>query len=101
MSHQAHVTLTDVEVDTIDTYAIISGGKAIGKLTVGAGANVQTINVRPGGYKPSIAIKAGAKVGQIIYDGNNESSIVIEEGAEVGEIIFNGVSYTLEEWRAR
>lgn len=101
MSHQAHVTLTDVEVDTIDTYAIISGSKALGKLTVGAGANVQTINVRPGGYKPSIAIKAGAKVGQIIYDGNNESSIVIEEGAEVGEIIFNGVSYTLEEWRAR
>lgn len=80
MSHQAHVTLEEgADVDSIDCYSIISGGKALGKLTVKAGAKVGTIYVLPGGYKPSV---------------------VIEEGAEVGEIIYNGVSYTAEEWIA-
>lgn len=101
MSHQAHVTLTNVEVDKIDSYAIRSGNKALGSLTVSADAKVQTINVLSGGYKPSITIKEGAEVGQLIYNGNGESSIVIEEGAIVGQIIHNGVSYTLEEWLAK
>ena len=101
MSHQAHVTLTDVEVDTIDTYSIISGNKALGRLTVGAGAKVQTINLLQGGYRPSFVVEAGAEVGQIIYNGGKESDIVIKDGAIVGEIIHNGVSYTLEEWLAR
>lgn len=101
MSHQAHVTLTNVEVDLIDSYAIISGNKALGRLTVGADAKVQTINVLSGGYKPSIVIKNGAEVGQLVYNGNNASLIAIEEGASVGQIICNGEYYTLEEWFAK
>ena len=101
MSHQAHVTLNDVEVDKVDTFAIISGSKALGSLTVSTGAKVGTINVLSGGYKPSFKVKAGAEVGTIVYNGAYESLIVIEEGAIVGEIISNGVSYTLEEWFAK
>jgi predicted ribosomally synthesized peptide with SipW-like signal peptide len=99
MSHQSHVTLTDVEVDNIDCYAIKNSN--LGKLTVSAGAKVQTINLLQGGYRPSIVVEAGAEIGQIIYDGSRQSDIVIKDGAIVGEIIHNGVSYTLEEWLAK
>ena len=101
MSHQAHVTLNNTEVNSIDTFAIISGDNPIGSLTVSAGAKVQTINVLTGGYKPSIVIENGAEVGQIIYDGSRESYIVIKEGATVGQIVHNGVTYTLEQWLAK
>jgi hypothetical protein len=99
MSHQSYVTLTDVEVDNIDCYAIKNSN--LGKLTVSAGAKVQTINLLQGGYRPSIIVEAGAEIGQIIYDGSRQSDIVIKDGAIVGEIIHNGVSYTLEEWLAK
>jgi hypothetical protein len=83
LSHQAHVTITDAEIDTIDAYTFTSsdGKKVYGRLTVGAGAKIGTINIfTTGSYKPSL---------------------IIEDGAEVGEIIYNGVSYTVEQWRAR
>ena len=76
---QAHVKITNAEVDVIDSSAITSGN--LGKLTIGAGTKVGTINlIKIGKYKPSL---------------------IIEEGAEVGEITFDGVSYTVEEWKAR
>ncbi len=101
--NQAHVTITDAEINVIDSCAINykRAGKLLGKLTVDDGTKVGTLRLTPGSFKPSVLIKAGAEIGQLIYDGNYESYIVIEEGAKVGEIIFNGVLYTLEEWRAR
>jgi hypothetical protein len=96
--HQAHVTITDAEVDIIDSCAITAG--SLGKLTVGEGAKVGTITLTPGTFKPSILIQVGAKVDKIIYDGNNPKNIVIEEGAVVLEILYKGTTYTLEAWRA-
>lgn len=76
---QAHVKITNAEVDVIDSSAISASN--LGKLTIGAGAKVGTINlIKIGNYKPSL---------------------IIEEGAEIGEITFDGVSYTVEEWKAR
>ena len=78
LAHQAHVTITGAEIETIDSCAITA--KNLGKLTIGAGAKIGTINLTPGSYNPSI---------------------VIEEGAEVGAIVYNGVTYTVAEWNAR
>ena len=99
MSHQSHLTLNDVEVDNIDTYAIKNGN--LGKLTVSTGAKVHTINMLQGGYKPSLVVEAGAEIGQIIYNGSRASEIIIEDGAIIGEIILNGESLTLEQWFAK
>ncbi len=79
MSNHAQVTLNDTEIDTIDCYVIkTSSGK--GKLTIGAGTKIGTLNVFPyGSYAPSI---------------------VIEEGVEIGEINYKGVTYTIDQWIA-
>jgi hypothetical protein len=76
---QAHVKIVDAEVDVIDSGAITASN--LGKLTIGAGAKVGTINlIKVGSYTPAL---------------------VIEDGAEIGEITFDGKSYTVEEWLAR
>lgn len=76
---QAHVKIVDAEIDVIDSGAITAGN--LGKLTIGAGAKIGTINlIRIDNYTPAL---------------------VIEEGAEIGEITFDGKSYTVEEWLAR
>jgi len=78
LANQAHVAINDAEIDTIDTYAI--SAKKLGKLTIGSGTTVGTINVStPGSYKPAL---------------------VIEDGATVGTITYKGVSYTAAEWNA-
>jgi hypothetical protein len=97
----AHVKLNNTKIDTIKSCAMnhISGGKLLGKLTVGDGAKVGSIELTPPSkYKPSIVIEAGAEVGQVIYNGAQEPTIVIEAGAKVDEIIYKGTSYTLEQW---
>jgi hypothetical protein len=76
---QANVKITNAEVDVIDSSAISASN--LGKLTIGAGAKIGTINL----------IKIGKHV----------PALIIEEGAEIGEITFDGVSYTVEEWKAR
>ena len=78
LANQAHVTITDAEVDTIDSCAITT--RDLGKLTIGAGAKVGTINLTPGTYPPAL---------------------VIEDGATVDTITYNGVTYTQAEWMAR
>ena len=78
LAHQAHVTITNAEIDVIDSCAIAT--RNLGKLTIGAGAKIGTINLTPGSYKPAL---------------------VIEDGAEVGAIVYNGVTYTAAEWNAR
>jgi hypothetical protein len=76
---QAHVKIVDATVDVIDSGAITAGN--LGKLTIGAGAKIGTINlIRIDNYTPAL---------------------VIEDGAEIGEITFDGKSYTVEEWLAR
>jgi len=78
LANQAHVTITNSQVDVIDSCAITT--KNLGKLTIGAGAKVGTINLNPGKYTPAL---------------------VIEDGAEVGAIVYQGVTYTVAEWQAR
>lgn len=76
LAAQAHVTITNAEIDTIDSCAITT--RNLGKLTIGAGATVGTINLTPtGNYKPAL---------------------VIEDGATVGAIVYKGVTYTVAEW---
>jgi hypothetical protein len=101
--NQAHVTVNDAVIDNIDSCAInyMSGGRPLGKLTLGDGAKVGTLRLTPGGYRPSVLIQAGAEVDLLIYNGDKDPTIVIEEGATIGEIIYKNQSYTLEEWRAR
>lgn len=79
IANQAHVTIRNAQVDSIDCTAISVNN--LGKLTIGAGAKIGVINLVPAG--------------------TYNTSLVIEEGAEVGEIIYKGVSYTMEEWMAR
>jgi hypothetical protein len=120
--NQAYVTITDAKVDIIDSCAIDYTATRSGRLTVGEGAEVGTINLTPNVFRPSALIQAGAKVGKIVYTGEktmehfkieagaevgqvvinnntNYKTILIDEGANVTEIICNGVSYTLDEWR--
>ena len=78
LAHQAHVTITNAEVGVIDSCAITT--RNLGKLTIGAGAKIGTINLTPGSYTPAL---------------------VIEDGAEVGAIVYNGVTYTVAEWNGR
>jgi len=78
VANQAHVTITDTEIEEIDSCAITT--RDLGMLTIGAGAKIGTINLNPGKYTPAI---------------------VIEEGAEVGAIVYNGVTYTVDQWLAR
>jgi hypothetical protein len=127
LSAQAMVTVEDgAVIDVIDSCAITS--TSYGKLTIGEGAKVGTINLTPtGAYKPAIAIKAGAEVGTIVYEGtpkdkhpdnfiveagakigtivykgNNPAfKIQINEGAEVGKIVYMDTEYTVAEWMAR
>ncbi len=76
---QAHVTINDAKVGTIDSATITN--KNLGMLTIGAGAEVDTINiVCLDKYTPALTIEAGATVGKIIY---------------------KGVTYTQAEWLAR
>ena len=75
---QAHVRITDAEVDRIVSSAITT--RNLGMLTIASGTHVGTIDLTVGGfmrYKPALTI---------------------EEGAVVDEIIYKGVSYTQEEW---
>lgn len=75
---QAHVTINNAKVGTIDSSAITT--KNLGKLTIGAGTIVDVINLVPAGtYKPALVIEDGAKVGIINYKGN---------------------SYTQEQWKS-
>ena len=75
---QAHVTIKNAKVGTIDTTAITTNN--LGMLTIGSGTIVDTINVIPAGtYKPALTIEDGATVGKIIYKGN---------------------TYTVEQWKA-
>lgn len=63
----AHVTIKDAKVDVIDSYAMVH--KGWGKLVIGEGAEVGTINLnRCSGYDCTLTIEEGAKVGTIIYD---------------------------------
>ena len=78
LAHQAHVTITNTVIDVIDSCAIAT--RNLGKLTIGAGAKIGTINLIPGSYAPNL---------------------VIEEGAEVGAIVYNGKTYTVAEWLAK
>jgi hypothetical protein len=119
---RAYATITDAKVDVIDSTAMYASSKLAGRLTVGDGAEVETINLISGIYRPSALIKAGAKVGKIVYTGEktmqyvkieagaevdqliinnvaNYKTIVIEDGADIDEIICNGTSYTLAQWR--
>lgn len=76
---QAHVTIKDAEVDTIDSGAITT--RNLGMLTIGSGTHVGTLNlVPPGTYLPAITI---------------------QEGAVVDKITYKGVTYTQEEWLNR
>lgn len=76
---QAHVTINDAEVDTIDSAAITTSN--LGMLTIGSGTHVGTLNlVPPGTHLPAITI---------------------QEGAVVDKITYNGVTYTQEEWLNR
>ncbi len=76
---QAHVTINDAKVGTIDSGAITT--RNYGMLTIGAGAEVDTINiVCADKYTPALTIETGAKVGKIVY---------------------KGVTYTQAEWLAR
>ncbi|MBQ7012122.1 MAG: hypothetical protein IJN63_10485 [Clostridia bacterium] len=72
---QAHVTIYDAEIDTIDSAAITT--KNLGKLTIGAGTHVGTINLVPGTYTPAL---------------------VIEDDATVDAIVYKGVTYTQAQW---
>lgn len=120
--HRAYVTITGAKVDIIDSAAISYSTKLSGRLTIGDGAEVGTINLTPGSFKPNALIQAGAKVGKLVYTGENTmkyvkieagaevgqviinnvanyKTIVIEDGADIDEIICNGTSYTLAQWR--
>lgn len=78
LAHQAHVTITDAEVDSITSCAITT--RNLGKLTIAAGAKVGAIYLTPGSYTPAL---------------------IIEEGSTVGAIIYKGVTYTVDQWNNR
>ncbi|MBE6944948.1 MAG: hypothetical protein E7459_02535 [Ruminococcaceae bacterium] len=68
LAAQAHVTITNTEIDVIDSCAIST--RNLGKLTIGEGTHVGTINLTPAGtYPPALVIKTGATVGSIVYNG--------------------------------
>lgn len=77
---QAHVTISDAEVDRIVC---------------------STITVRNLGM---LTIKDGTHVGTLVLNASNKKAykpgITIEDGAIVDEIIYRGVRYTQEEWKA-
>lgn len=65
---QAHVTINNAKIGTINSAAITT--KNYGMLTIGAGATVDTINLVPAGtYPPALTIEDGATVGKIVYQG--------------------------------
>lgn len=77
---QAHVTISNAEVDRIVCSTITV--RNLGMLTIASGTHVGTLELNASNsrsYKPGITI---------------------EEGAIVDEIIYRGVSYTQEEWLA-
>ena len=75
---QAHVTITDAEVDNIVCSTITT--RNLGMLTIGSGTHVGTIELTTAGYK------------------QYKPALTIEDGATVDEIIYKGISYTQEEW---
>ena len=79
LANQAKVTITGAKISAIDSYAIST--RNLGKLVIGAGAEIGTI---------------------YLYDtGNYPATLTIEEGAQVGSIVYKGVTYTVAEWLAR
>lgn len=101
VANQAYVTIRGAEVDSIDSCAIVYKTTTKGRLTVESGSKVGTITMNSGAYEPSITIRSGAQVGKLIFNDETTKYIVIEEGAIIDRLIYQGVSYTLEEWRAR
>lgn len=77
---QAHVTISDAEVDRIVCSTITV--RNLGMLTIADGTHVGTLVLNASNNK------------------NYKPGITIEEGAIVDEIIYRGVSYTQEEWQA-
>ena len=77
---QAHVTITDAEVDRIVCSAITT--RNLGMLTIAEGTHVGTLELTTAGYQ------------------QYKPALTIEEGAVVDEIIYRGVRYTQEEWLA-
>lgn len=75
---QAHLTINDAEVATIDCSTITT--RNLGMLTIGAGSHVKTIHLTTGGWT------------------QYEPALTIEKGAVVDEIIYRGKSYSQKEW---
>jgi hypothetical protein len=73
---QAHVTIYDAKIGTIDSKALAYNN--LGSMVIGAGTEVDTINV--------------------VKTGSFKSSLIIMPGARVGTINYNGASYTMDEW---
>jgi hypothetical protein len=73
---QAHVTIYDAKIGTIDSKALAYNN--FGSMVIGAGTEVDTINV--------------------VKTGSYKSSLIIMPGASVGTINYNGASYTMDEW---
>ena len=100
--HQAHVTINNAQIDHIRSAAITTSN--LGKLTVGAGADIGTICLAPDTYAPSLVVKNAAVVDiidltEIVKP--NKVNITIEDGATVGAFVDNGVEYaTLDAWKA-
>lgn len=101
IASQGHVTIQNAKIGGIDSAAMHYTNRINGKLTIGNGTTVDTINLIPGSYTPALTVEAGAKVGSITYDGTKLTRLVIEDGASVDSIIYNGETYTLEQWRNR
>lgn len=90
---QAHVTINNAKVGTIDSQAIKTSN--LGKLTVGSGTTVERINLRAiGGYAHQVVIKAGSKVNTLdLTNAKTTSKIVIEDSTSVENIINpNGIT---------
>lgn len=100
--HQAHITINNAQIDHIRSCAITY--KNLGKLTIGAGADIGTISLAPGSYAPSLVVNNGAVVDiidltEIVKP--DKVNITIENGATVGAFVDNGVEYaTLDAWKA-
>lgn len=77
---QAHLTINNATVDTIDCATITT--RNLGMLTIGAGTHVGTINLTTAGYS------------------QYKPALTIQEGAIVDEIIYNGTTYTQYEWNS-
>ncbi len=76
---QAHVTIKDAKIKTIDSAAITRN--SLGMLTISAGTHVETIN--------------------LVCDNKYKPALTIEDGATVDKIVYNGTTYTQAEWLSR